>query len=83
MFPSQFWKHKDHETLIRAMSILKHRGRRDVTLVLCGLPKDTRDLAHGDRILRLIRDNGLSDQIRVASSAASTGGSDGPMSWRS
>jgi glycosyltransferase involved in cell wall biosynthesis len=65
MFPSQFWKHKDHETLIRAMSILKQRGRRDVTLVLCGLPKDTRDLAHGDRILRLIRDNGLSDQIRV------------------
>ena len=65
MFPSQFWKHKDHETLIRAMSILKQRGRRDLTLVLCGLPKDTRDVAHGDRILRQIRDSGLGDQIRV------------------
>jgi glycosyltransferase involved in cell wall biosynthesis len=65
LFPSQFWKHKDHETLIRAMLILKRSGRNDMTLVLCGMPKDFRDPAHGDRILRLIRDHGLSEQIRV------------------
>jgi glycosyltransferase involved in cell wall biosynthesis len=65
MFPSQFWKHKDHETLIRAMSILKQRGHHDITLVLCGMPKDTRDVAHGERILRLIRDCGLNEQVRV------------------
>ncbi|HET9886248.1 MAG TPA: glycosyltransferase, partial [bacterium] len=40
-------------------------GRNDMTLVLCGMPKDFRDPAHGDRILRLIRDHGLSEQIRV------------------
>jgi len=65
VFPSQFWKHKDHETLIRAMLILKARGRRDLTLVLCGLPKDTRDAAYGKRVLRLIGDSGLGEQIRV------------------
>ena len=71
VFPSQFWKHKDHETLIRAMLILKARGRRDLTLVLCGLPKDTRDAAYGKRVLRLIGDSGLAS--KSACSAISRG----------
>jgi len=65
IFPSQFWKHKDHETLIRAIELLRERGRRNVVLVLTGWPHDTRDPAHGPNLLRQIAARGLETQVRV------------------
>jgi glycosyltransferase involved in cell wall biosynthesis len=65
IFPSQFWKHKDHATLIEAMARLRAHGRRDIKLVLSGWPHDTRDPAHGPAVLSSIRCLGLERQVQV------------------
>ena len=46
IFPSQLYRHKNHETLIRALAILKKRNCDSISLVLTGLPEDKRDPCH-------------------------------------
>jgi glycosyltransferase involved in cell wall biosynthesis len=65
VFPSQFWKHKDHETLIRATGIVRSRGHDDMTLVLPGAMIDTRDETHAQKLLDLIARLGLTTNVRV------------------
>ena len=35
MFPSQFWKHKNHQVILDAMVQLKSEGLNDVDLLFC------------------------------------------------
>lgn len=35
-YPAQFWPHKNHEGIIRALGLLRARGRQDITVVFCG-----------------------------------------------
>jgi glycosyltransferase involved in cell wall biosynthesis len=37
-FPANFWRHKNHSTLLRALKVLIKNGYRDLTLVLTGAP---------------------------------------------
>ena len=41
-YPANGWRHKDHETLLRAFQIIREK-RRDVKLVLTGWPFDVMD----------------------------------------
>jgi glycosyltransferase involved in cell wall biosynthesis len=65
IFPAQFWKHKDHKTLIAALALLRARRIDDITLVLSGWPHDSRDPAHGADVRRFISHLGLEGQIHV------------------
>jgi glycosyltransferase involved in cell wall biosynthesis len=64
--PNQFWKHKNHPAVIRAIRILKDRGIY-AHCVFSGLPHDSRDPLNGylSRILQQICEEGLTGSISV------------------
>lgn len=63
IFPSQFWKHKNHKTLFEAIRILRDRGRREIRLVCTGHMDDSRNPGHAERLIQWIRDHTLESQI--------------------
>ena len=65
IFPAQFWKHKDHKTLVAALALLRARRHNDINLVLTGWPHDSRDPGHGPAIRRFIAQLGLESQVHV------------------
>src|SRR3954454_14959472 len=60
--PNQFWKHKNHETVFRAIKLLKERGDR-VTVVCSGFAGDFRHPAHAEDLLRKRTEWGIEDEI--------------------
>jgi hypothetical protein len=61
---NQFWRHKDHETVLRALAILRDRGLR-IELVCTGLERDTRMPGLLEELMRLVDDLGLSQQVKT------------------
>lgn len=64
--PNQFWVHKNHLTVFKAVKALKDRGIP--TLVICtGSTRDMRrrDTPYIDEVCRYISDNDLSDNVRI------------------
>lgn len=64
MFPSQWWKHKNHLVLIEAMARVRDAGIDDVFLVLTGKDSDFRHPDHAQEIRRAIAGHGLEERIR-------------------
>lgn len=62
--PNQFWKHKNHECVIQALSLLKARGL-NVVVAASGKQADPRDLTHFPRLKLLIESNGLTENFRL------------------
>jgi glycosyltransferase involved in cell wall biosynthesis len=62
--PNQFWKHKDHETLFRAVALLKEQGLT-VNLVCTGGTEDYRHPQHYSDLVALIRGARLEEQIHI------------------
>jgi len=62
-FPSQFWKHKNHFCLLRAMALLRKQGLNDVHLVLTGKANDYRFPQHADEIRAFITAHGLEHHV--------------------
>ena len=60
---NQFWAHKDHETALRALAILKDRGI-DADLVCTGHENDPRRPDHMANLRTLVRDSRLTDRVR-------------------
>lgn len=58
-YPAQFWKHKNHINLVKAIAILKE-CIKDIHLVLVGSEKNA-----CEDIKKFISDNGLSDNITI------------------
>ena len=56
-YPAQFWKHKNHVGLLRALAILKQRGR-EIHAVLVGSPKNA-----GEEVNELIKSLNLTNQV--------------------
>lgn len=56
-YPAQFWEHKNHNTLVRAFSLLAHEIP-DLKLVLSGAPKNNYIV-----IKKLVSDLGLEDRV--------------------
>jgi glycosyltransferase involved in cell wall biosynthesis len=59
---NQFWQHKNHETVFKAVSILKEQGVL-VNLVCTGKLYDSRDLSYGERISTMIESLNISKQV--------------------
>jgi len=64
MFPSQFWKHKNHATLFKALFILKLKGMK-ANMVCTGVFNDPRFPDHCKELRTFIDDNGLQNQIQI------------------
>jgi glycosyltransferase involved in cell wall biosynthesis len=62
--PNQFWRHKNHLNLFKAVEILKQQGH-DIRIICSGNPIDPRDPGHIDRIRNYLRDSGLDSQIKL------------------
>lgn len=58
-YPAQFWPHKNHVTLLAALSLLRQQGLVR-SLVLCGSDRGGRE-----RIEAAIAAHGLSDQVKI------------------
>jgi glycosyltransferase involved in cell wall biosynthesis len=52
--PNQFWKHKNHETVIEALNLLKNK-RNDVVVATSGQPHDPRHPDLYDRLQMAVR----------------------------
>jgi glycosyltransferase involved in cell wall biosynthesis len=62
--PNQFWKHKNHEMVFRAVQILKTRGEK-VFIVCSGHPGDYRHPGHFADLLGKISCWGIRDQVAL------------------
>jgi glycosyltransferase involved in cell wall biosynthesis len=62
--PNQFWKHKDHLTLFRAIALLRDRGIA-ATVACTGRAIDMRNPAYMDGLKAFIADNKLEDRIKL------------------
>ncbi|GAB2784992.1 hypothetical protein GCM10027275_31660 [Rhabdobacter roseus] len=64
MFPSQFWKHKNHLMLFEAIHKLKKQGK-PVVLVCTGAFHDFRFPDYADSLKNFIHEQGLEEEIRI------------------
>jgi glycosyltransferase involved in cell wall biosynthesis len=60
--PNQFWKHKNHLNVLRALKLIKERGE-DIVVVASGNPKDGRNPDHPPQILDFVKYYGLEDRF--------------------
>lgn len=58
-YPAQFWSHKNHYNLIKALAFLKKRGV-DVNLILVGSEKNSRN-----RVERIIKRLNLDNSVKI------------------
>ena len=56
--PNQFWAHKNHECVIKALRLLSTKGGR-VVVAASGLQVDPRHPSHFPRLKELVHDSGL------------------------
>lgn len=62
--PNQFWKHKNHVTVLQALALLKGR-RKDVAVVASGATTDYRHAEHFAALTDMIRQLGLEHGFRM------------------
>ena len=65
-FPSQFWVHKNHIIILKAIKELKKRGT-EVQFVFSGNKKDYRSLDHFEKLKRKITEFGVKKEVKILS----------------
>lgn len=63
--PNQFWQNKNHELVVKALSILKTSGRDGVQVVCTGKTFDGRQPHYFDQLMQQVSLFGLTDNFRV------------------
>jgi glycosyltransferase involved in cell wall biosynthesis len=61
--PNQFWKHKNHQTVIEALHLLKQQGY-DLVVAASGRPEDYRHPGHYETLQSLVHSRGLATNFR-------------------
>jgi glycosyltransferase involved in cell wall biosynthesis len=61
--PNQFWRHKNHQIVVDALTILKMRGL-DVVVAASGSPEDPRETGYFDDLMGQVRDRNLQPNFR-------------------
>jgi glycosyltransferase involved in cell wall biosynthesis len=61
--PNQFWRHKNHQVVLDALTILKQRGV-EVVVVASGSSEDFREPDHFDGLMRQVEARGLGTNFR-------------------
>lgn len=65
MFPSQFWKHKNHLRLFEALALARARGHTDLTIVCTGYPIDPRHPRYENEIQSFLDQKQLRQSVRI------------------
>lgn len=63
---NQFWKHKNHEMVFRAVNLLKQKYNISVNIVCTGKLKNDRNSEYDKQLLDYIAGNKLENQIYIA-----------------
>lgn len=61
--PNQFWRHKNHPVVLRAVKLLKMKGH-DLTVVFTGKEQDYRNPDYFDQLKSFVAENNLSAHVR-------------------
>jgi glycosyltransferase involved in cell wall biosynthesis len=61
--PNQFYRHKNHQVVIDALTILKERGR-DLVVAATGNPEDLREPDFLDTLMRQVKGRGIEANFR-------------------
>jgi hypothetical protein len=61
--PNQFWRHKNHQVVIDALTILRRRGR-DVVVAATGSAEDPREPQYFNDLMTQVEDRGLEMNFR-------------------
>lgn len=60
--PNQFWQHKNHETLIKAISLAK-KENKDIRVLLSGKEEDYRTEGHVEKLKQLVKDLDVCNEV--------------------
>ena len=63
--PNQFWIHKNHRVVIRALAELKRQGHSTPLILLTGNQRDHRFPGHFDALMDEVKTLGIEDRFRV------------------
>ncbi|MFS8050887.1 glycosyltransferase [Rhizobium sp. BR 314] len=63
--PNQFWAHKNHIAVLKALAHLKRDHGLLIPLVCTGAQSDRRNEGHFAGLLAFIKENGLTDQVKL------------------
>lgn len=63
--PNQFWAHKNHITVLKALARLRDEHGLAVPLVCTGAQSDRRNEAHFSSLLNFIEEQGLTGQVQL------------------
>ncbi|HRY82201.1 MAG TPA: glycosyltransferase family 1 protein [Candidatus Moranbacteria bacterium] len=61
--PNQFWKHKNHMIVLKALSLLKKEGK-DILVLCTGHAGDYRNKNHFENILRYVKENNIENNVK-------------------
>jgi glycosyltransferase involved in cell wall biosynthesis len=65
MFPSQFWKHKNHTALFEAVHLARQKGLDNLVLVCTGHPHDIRFPGYSHEIQSILKRYQLTSTVRI------------------
>ena len=63
--PNQFWKHKNHMVVLRALSLLRDDGVDDIHVICTGKLADYRDPGYTEQLEEFIKEKSLSDSFSI------------------
>jgi glycosyltransferase involved in cell wall biosynthesis len=63
--PNQFWVHKNHITVLRALAMLRECHGLEISLVCTGAQSDRRNAAHFESLQVFMRDSGIASQVHL------------------
>ena len=63
---NQFWQHKDHITVFKALKILANKGQLDgIKVVMTGQPDDYRSPDYYEKIMNMLQDVDIKDHVQI------------------
>ncbi len=62
---NQFWKHKNHMLIFKAISELKESGYTDFQIVFTGKENDRRNPGYYDELLQYIKEEKIDDYVKI------------------
>lgn len=63
--PNQFWRHKNHKTVVDALALLKEQGNYDITVVCSGQTLDPRNPDYFKSLEKRVEKLKLGDNFRI------------------
>lgn len=62
--PNQFWAHKNHITVLKAINILRQQGQKEILVVFSGKEYDNRNPGFFEELKHYVKENKLEAQVR-------------------